>query len=115
MRTHSNSRSRVLRRFEACFSSMARRCDFCSSILAWDTLIRARAIENQCYAIGVNRAGADDFGFYPGHSAIITPYGETLIQTDEKPQMLCAELDMEQLARFRAKFPVLQDADKNER
>ena len=63
----------------------------------------------------MNRAGADDFGFYPGHSAIITPYGETLIQTDEKPHMLCAELDMEQLARFRAKFPVLQDADKNER
>lgn len=80
-------------------------------ILAWDTLLRARAIENQCFAIGVNRAGSDDFGFYPGHSAIITPYGETLIQTDEKTQMLCAELDMEQLARFRAKFPVLQDAD----
>ncbi len=83
-------------------------------ILAWDTLLRARAIENQCYAIGVNRAGSDDFGFYPGHSAIITPYGETLIQTDERPQMLSADLDMERLARFRAKFPVLQDADKNE-
>ena len=83
-------------------------------ILTWDTLLRARAIENQCYAIGVNRAGSDDFGFYPGHSAIITPYGETLIQTDERPQMLCADLDMERLARFRAKFPVLQDADKNE-
>ena len=80
-------------------------------ILAWDTLLRARAIENQCFAIGVNRSGSDDFGFYPGHSAIITPYGETLIQTDAEPQMLCAELDMEQLARFRAKFPVLQDAD----
>ena len=83
-------------------------------ILAWDTLLRARAIENQCYAIGVNRAGSDDFGFYPGHSAIITPYGETLIQTDERPQMLSADLDMERLARFRTKFPVLQDADKNE-
>ena len=83
-------------------------------ILAWDTLLRARAIENQCYAIGVNRAGSDDFGFYPGHSAIITPYGETLIQTDERPQMLSADLEMERLARFRTKFPVLQDADKNE-
>ena len=83
-------------------------------ILAWDTLLRARAIENQCYAIGVNRSGSDDFGFYPGHSAIITPYGETLIQTDERPQMLSADLDMERLARFRTKFPVLQDADKNE-
>lgn len=80
-------------------------------ILAWDTLLRARAIENQCFAIGVNRSGSDEFGDYPGHSAIITPYGETLIQTDAEPQMICAELDMEQLARFRAKFPVLQDAD----
>ncbi len=83
-------------------------------ILAWDTLLRARAIENQCYVIGVNRSGADEFGFYPGHSAIITPYGETLIQTDAEPQMACADLDMEQLARFRAKFPVLQDADRYE-
>lgn len=80
-------------------------------ILAWDTLLRARAIENQCFAIGVNRSGSDELGNYPGHSAIITPYGETLVQTDERPQMVCAELDMERLARFRAKFPVLQDAD----
>ena len=80
-------------------------------IFAWDTLLRARAIENQCFAIGVNRSGSDDFGFYPGHSAIISPYGETLIQTNEAPQMVSAALDLDQLARFRAKFPVLQDAD----
>ena len=78
-------------------------------ILAWDTLLRARAIENQCFAIGVNRSGSDDFGFYPGHSAIIGPYGDILVQTDEQPQMVCADLDMELLTRFRAKFPVLQD------
>jgi Predicted amidohydrolase len=80
-------------------------------ILAWDILLRARALENQCFAIGVNRSGSDELGFYPGHSAIISPYGETLIQTDEQPQMVCSGLDMEQLARFRTKFPVLQDAD----
>ena len=80
-------------------------------ILAWDTLLRARAIENQCFAIGVNRSGSDDFGFYPGHSAIISPYGETLIQTNEAPQMISAALDIDQLTRFRTKFPVLQDAD----
>ena len=80
-------------------------------IFAWDTLLRARAIENQCFAIGVNRSGADDFGVYPGHSAIISPYGDALIQTNEAPQMVSAALDMDQLARFRAKFPVLQDAD----
>ena len=80
-------------------------------ILAWDTLLRARAIENQCFAIGVNRSGNDEFGDYPGHSAIIGPYGDTLIQTDERPQMVSATLDMELLTRFRTKFPVLQDAD----
>ena len=80
-------------------------------ILAWDTLLRARAIENQCFSIAVNRFGSDEFGFYPGHSAIIGPYGDTLVSTDERPQMVCAELDMELLTRFRTKFPVLQDAD----
>ena len=80
-------------------------------ILAWDTLLRARAIENQCFVIGVNRSGSDEFGDYPGHSTIIGPYGDTLVQTDAHPQMVCAELDMDLLHRFRAKFPVLQDAD----
>lgn len=83
-------------------------------ILAWDTLLRARAIENQCFAIGVNRSGNDDLGFYPGHSAVIGPYGDTLVQTDEQPQMVWADLDMDLLTRFRTKFPVLQDADPHE-
>ena len=81
-------------------------------ILAWDTLLRARAIENQCFAMAVNRSGSDEFGDYPGHSAIIGPYGDTLIQTDERQQMVSATLDMELLHRFRTKFPVLQDADR---
>ena len=80
-------------------------------ILAWDILLRARAIENQCFCMAVNRSGSDEFGEYPGHSAIIGPYGDTLIQTDGKPQMVSARLDMELLTRFRTKFPVLQDAD----
>ena len=80
-------------------------------ILAWDTLLRARAIENQCFAIGVNRSGSDELGFYPGNSAIITPYGETLVQTNQAPQMASAALDIDQLMRFRTKFPVLQDSD----
>ena len=80
-------------------------------ILAWDTLLRARAIENQCFTIGVNRSGSDEFGDYPGHSAIIGPYGDTIIETDAQPQMVSATLDMDRLNRFRDKFPVLQDAD----
>lgn len=47
-----------------------------SRMLAWDTLVRARAIENLCYVVASNRVGADDFGKYCGHSVIINPYGE---------------------------------------
>ena len=47
-----------------------------SRMLAWDTLIRARAIENMCYVAASNRVGVDDFGDYCGHSVIINPYGE---------------------------------------
>ena len=47
-----------------------------SRMLAWDTLVRARAIENLCYVAASNRVGADDFGSYCGHSVIINPYGE---------------------------------------
>lgn len=47
-----------------------------SRMLAWDTLVRARAIENLCYVAASNRVGVDDFGTYCGHSVIINPYGE---------------------------------------
>jgi predicted amidohydrolase len=43
---------------------------------------------------------------------VISPYGNTLVQTDERIQMEYADLDLERLAQFRAKFPVMQDADR---
>jgi predicted amidohydrolase len=46
-----------------------------SRMVAWDTLIKARAIENLCYVAASNRVGVDDFGDYCGHSVIINPYG----------------------------------------
>ena len=79
----------------------------------WHTLLRARALENQCYVIGVNIAG-DDMGIclYAGDSAIIDAYGHTLAQCiPGRPESAAAELDMEALERFRQKFPVLHDAD----
>lgn len=79
---------------------------------AWDTLLRARAIENQCYVAGVNRVGADEAGDYCGHSVVVDPYGRAL--TDEADGGACertAVVDMEMLRRFREKFPVWADAD----
>lgn len=80
--------------------------------IAWNTLIRARAIENQCYVAAVNRVGVDQYGIYSGDSVIINPYGEDVVAAQEsKVDMVSAELDMEKLNHFREKFPVLDDAD----
>ncbi len=77
----------------------------------WRTLLRARAIENQAYVIGVNRAGDDPSNRYAGDSAAIGFKGETLCEAGAAEGLLTAELDREALDRFRAKFPVWRDAD----
>ncbi|MBO7068057.1 MAG: amidohydrolase [Bacteroidaceae bacterium] len=83
-----------------------------SRIEAWSTLLRARAIENQCYVIGVNRVGADANCEYCGGSAIIDPYGCTIAAPQlGAEQTALAEIDMERLETFRDKFPVLEDGD----
>ena len=84
-----------------------------SRVEAWSTLLRARAIENQCYVVGVNRIGEDPNCEYCGGSAIIDPYGRTLAEC-ERDKECCAEaeLDMEALEAFRKKFPVLRDGDR---
>lgn len=81
-------------------------------MLAWSTLLVARAIENQCYVVGVNRVGSDPVCEYSGGSVVISPYGELLAQCDDgKECEATAEVDMEFLNGFREKFPVLDDAD----
>ena len=78
---------------------------------AWQTLLRARAIENQCYVCGVNRTGSDPQCRYAGGSAIIDAKGRTLGELQAEEGILTAELDANSLATFRRKFPVLHDAD----
>lgn len=78
----------------------------------WDTLLRARAIENQCYVIGCNRVGEDPKCSYIGHSAVIDSRGRTVAEAeDANQQMIFADLDFEHQNRFRQKFPVLTDRD----
>ena len=81
-------------------------------IEAWSALLRARAIENQCYVVGVNRVGRDPVAEYSGASVVIDPYGRT-VATCEDHHVSAAEavLDLERLAGFRQKFPVLEDGD----
>lgn len=79
---------------------------------AWKSLLRARAIENQCYVVGVNRVGTDPACVYSGDSAIIDAYGSAIAECD--PCVECAAvatLDPCALSSFRASFPVLADAD----
>ena len=80
---------------------------------AWDTLTRARAIENACYVAAVNRVGEDPACQYNGGTAFIGPYGETLAQAEDgKESIVCGEIDLERIAAYHAKFPVLSDADR---
>jgi len=80
---------------------------------AWQTLLKARAIENQCYVIGVNRTGVDNEGFkYAGDSVILNPAGKILAKVNDYEQGIAtAEITTEELTRFREKFPFWKDAD----
>ena len=79
----------------------------------WNTLLKARAIENQCYVAGVNRTGIDGAGIkYTGESVILGPAGETIasgIMNNEG--IIYGEISHSELSDFRRKFPVLNDGD----
>jgi predicted amidohydrolase len=79
----------------------------------WDVLLRARAIENQCCVAGVNRVGADPSAQYSGHTAVVDERGTVVARADDnRQQTVVATLDLQALAAFRKKFPVLDDADR---
>jgi len=81
--------------------------------IAWKTLLQARAIENQCYVIGVNRVGNDGNGIYhAGDSMVIDPLGEILYHKKDEEDVLTIELKRKHLEDIRAKFPFLKDADR---
>lgn len=78
----------------------------------WKTLLHARAIENQCYVVGVNRCGVDNACEYSGGTMLIDAYGRTAAECAYgKEDSVTVELDMDKLASFRKKFPVLMDGD----
>lgn len=83
-----------------------------SRIEAWDALLRARAIENQCYVLAANRVGADPVTTYTGHSQVIDAFGRVVARCEDGCEgFVTAELDCARLASFRRKFPVLSDGD----
>ncbi len=82
----------------------------------WQTLLQARAMENQCYVAGVNCVGTDSNGLvYAGDSVLIDAKGEIVKAACEgKEEILVADLNMELLTAFRKKFAVLDDRDSFE-
>jgi predicted amidohydrolase len=72
-------------------------------------LLRARAIENQAYVVGVNRVGDDPANHYAGQSIIIDPRGEVIARADDREQLLSAELDLAAADDYRTSFPWLRD------
>ncbi|MBR2400802.1 MAG: nitrilase family protein [Tidjanibacter sp.] len=80
---------------------------------AWDTLLPARAVENQAWVAGVNRTGIDHEGTpYNGHSAIYDHLGRKVADCGESEQVVVVELQPEKIAAFREKFRAWQDADQ---
>jgi len=79
---------------------------------AWKTLLCARAIENQCYVIGVNRVGKDGNDIYhSGNTLIIDPLGEVLYHMADEEDVFTITLQKERLEEVRSKFPFLRDGD----
>lgn len=81
-------------------------------IFAWDTLLRARSIENMTYTIGVNRVGMDENHLdYSGHSAIYDALGSTVVYS-EKEEILRATLDKTEISQHRNTLRFLEDRDQ---
>jgi len=84
-------------------------------IEAWLALLKARAIENQAYVIGVNRVGTDPSGTqYSGQSAVYDADGHCLVQLENEPAAVMVELDLEKLNEIRTRLPFLPDRDRFE-
>ncbi len=75
----------------------------------WITLLQARAIENQCFIVGVNRTGMGGKISYSGDSMVISPYGEILARLCSDTNFIAVDIETMEADRYRQEFPVKQD------
>ena len=75
----------------------------------WRALVRARAIENQCYMIACNAAGQTGDTVFGGHSMIVDPWGEVVIEGGSSPMLLTAEIELGLVDEVRRRIPALDD------
>ena len=79
---------------------------------AWNTLLLARAIENQAYVVGVNRIGIDGLSTpYPGNSQIVNPWGNIMVHAGTSDSVISAVIERNTLEDVRQRLPFLKDAD----
>ncbi len=75
--------------------------------------MQARAVENQCYVVACNRAGKDPNNVFAGHSLIVDPWGEVVVEANEEESILFGELEFEKIKEVRKGIPVLRIAVQN--
>jgi predicted amidohydrolase len=75
----------------------------------WRTLLKARAIENQCYVVGVNRVGDDKKLHYNGYSSVFDPMGKEIIFLKDKEAIRTVEIDRNYVKEVRQRLPCLND------
>jgi predicted amidohydrolase len=81
----------------------------------WKTLLLSRAIENQCYVVGLNRVGEDGNGYYhSGDSSVIDPTGNIIFRKQDEESVYTTSLSYSVLEEYRKSFPAWMDADFDE-
>jgi predicted amidohydrolase len=75
----------------------------------WRTLLKARAIENQCYVVGVNRVGDDPKLHYNGFSSVFDPMGIEVVAVENEEKVIAAEIDKTYVDNVRQRLPFLKD------
>ena len=78
----------------------------------WEILLKARAVENQAYVVGVNRVGRDPNLKYEGGSLIVDPRGEVVVDGADREEVIRAEIDRADLREYRRRFPALRDMNR---
>ncbi|SIS59154.1 carbon-nitrogen family hydrolase [Salimicrobium flavidum] len=75
----------------------------------WKTLLKARAIENQCYVVACNRVGADPNNEFGGHSIVYGPWGNVLAEGSDQEEIVYGEIDTSNVEEIRQQIPIFQD------
>lgn len=75
----------------------------------WKLLLRARAVENQCFMLGVNRTGSDPVNNYNGCSCVFDPMGEEIVVADDKESVVSCSLDLSRIEEVRERYRFLDD------